>query len=135
MSLKIIGNSPYCNQLNTFLATREDFYEAIKFCEFRNYGLVDYDGRLVSRMLKESNLQVEVRFQKTKNPWSSVNGWCYYPNPVVYLNSRKEWPTIKRFTYTVVHELVHLIGIDHGSNTLKPDCPHEVIAKIAEKLI
>lgn len=135
MSMKLIGQSIHCEKLTTFLATNKQFYNDVENCNFRNYGLVDYDSRILMRMIKESDLRVEIIFKKTKNPWSSANGWCYPPKPIIYLNSRRDWTYIQDFTYTVVHELIHLIGIDHGSNTLKRDCPHEVVAQIARRLI
>lgn len=135
MRLHSINYSIQNELLNKFLATNKEFYEAVRFADFKNYDLVDYDGRLVSRMLLESKLDVEIVFKKTLNPWASVNGWCYPPQPIIYLNARRDFVNIANFTYTVVHELIHLIGINHGTNTLKKDCVHEVVANIARRLI
>ncbi len=55
---------------------------------------------------------------KTTWPWSSVLG--YTQDGEIYLNTRKSWDT-SGYGTTVSHELMHIIGFSHGSNTFAED--------------
>ena len=55
---------------------------------------------------------------QTTWPWSSVMG--YTSNGEVFLNTRKNWDT-KQYGDTITHELMHMMGFGHGSNTFTQD--------------
>jgi hypothetical protein len=126
---------------NEILYSRE-FYELINQRE--NFNCTEKTPQEISKILQETDLEIEVKTYKPKWRYSKVLGYFVKSKPKnVFLNSRKLYRETSSITNTIVHEYVHAVdnhfentAIDFGHNcgTFKNTAPY-TIGNIAEIMI
>lgn len=98
----------------------------------------------ISELLKDSQMEIEVKLYKPKWKWSKVLGYFVkgYPN-TVFLNVRKIYRDTNSITNTIIHECIHaldnnvnnsIIEFGHNCGYFDNTAPYE-IDNIAEKII
>jgi hypothetical protein len=100
------------------------------------------NGEYVLNRLQNETTSLEVFFYKSRNPWTSSNGYTLDDGkPQIFLNTRKLGRSDASILATIIHEAVHIADNNdtdafyhHGDNTPKGATAPEVFADIAYRV-
>jgi hypothetical protein len=126
---------------NEILYSKE-FYELINKRE--DFNCTEKKPKEISKILQETDLEIEVKTYKPKWKHSKVLGYFVKSKPRnVFLNVRKLNRQTSSITNTIIHEYVHavdnhfdnsVINFGHSCGTFKNTAPY-IIGNIAEIMI
>jgi hypothetical protein len=98
----------------------------------------------ISSIIQKSSLKVNLKFYKSRWPFSTVNGYFVKSTPnVIYLNIRRLNRSTPSLSNTIVHEYIHsidneyndqIIDFGHTCKNLSKTAPY-IIGGIAEAII
>lgn len=95
------------------------YYRFISEIQQSTYTMTDMSGSYIAgRILKfiADGHTINVKFYRSKNPWSSVKGYYTKSRPFdININTRKINRSVGSFIATLVHEMIHAVdGLDEN---------------------
>ncbi len=117
-----------CSQLNTVFDTVDFWKDVLRHKE--NFYLGNINGLLLHNLFNESKTVVDIYSFKSKNPFTSSNGYTTEEKPnSVFLNSRKFNRSDASIAATIAHEVIHSLDnttepqffFGHGDNYDRPE--------------